>query len=148
MNKKTPPLIRLYGSLIYELFALVPLWMIAGFIFIFFFDGFFGVYQRLIFQIYLWLISGIYLTYCWTRSGQTLAMRAWKLKITSTRGLLTSPLAWRRYILATFGTLLGGVSFLWALTNKKHFYLHDQILKIFFTDVRFYKSSSPQLKRK
>jgi uncharacterized RDD family membrane protein YckC len=134
MNKKSPPLIRLFGSLIYELFALVPIWMVAGFIFIYFFDGFFGVHQRLIFQIYLWLISGVYLTYCWKRSGQTLAMRAWKLKITSTKGLL--------------GTLLGGVSFIWALTNKKHFYLHDQILKNYFTDVRFYKSSLRQSKRK
>lgn len=148
MNKKAPPLIRLYGSLIYELFALVPLWMITGFIFIFFFDGFFGAYQRLIFQIYLWLTSGVYLTYCWTRSGQTLAMRAWQLKITSNRGLLTFPLAWKRYVFATLGALLGGVSFIWALTNKKHSYLHDQILKNYFTDVRFYKSSSRQLKRK
>jgi uncharacterized RDD family membrane protein YckC len=148
VNKKSPSLIRLYGSLIYELFALVPLWMITGFIFIYFFDGFFGVYQRLIFQIFLWLTSGIYLTYCWTRSGQTLAMRAWKLKITSASGLLTFPLAWRRYIFATFGTLLGGVSFIWALTNKKHFYLHDQILKNYFIDIRFYKSLSSQSKRK
>ncbi len=148
MNKKSPPLIRLFGSLIYELFALVPIWMVAGFIFIYFFDGFFGVHQRLIFQIYLWLISGVYLTYCWKRSGQTLAMRAWKLKITSTKGLLTYPSAWKRYILATLGTLLGGVSFIWALTNKRHFYLHDQILKNYFTDVRFYKSSLRQSKRK
>ncbi len=148
MNKKNPTLIRLYGSLIYELFALVPIWMIMGFIFIFFFDGIFGVYQRLIFQIYLWLASGIYLTYCWTRSGQTLAMRAWKLKITSRNGRLNSKLAWRRYVFATIGALLGGFSFIWALINKKHLYLHDQILKNYFIDVRFYKSSSNQLKRK
>ena len=148
MNTKSPPLLRLYGSLIYELFALTPLWMIAGFIFIFFFDGFFGTYQRLIFQIYLWLTSGVYLTYCWTRSGQTLAMRAWQLKITSTRGLLTFSSAWKRYVFATFGVLLGGVTFIWALTNKKHSYLHDQILKNYFIDVRFYKSSLRQLKRK
>ena len=142
MKNNTPPLIRIYSSLIYELFALVPIWMVAGFIFIFFFNGFFGVYQRLIFQIYLWLISGIYLTYCWTRSGQTLAMRAWKLKIISTRGRLTKKLAWIRYVFATLGVLMGGVNFMWALTNKKHLYLHDKILKNHFIDVRFYKSSS------
>ena len=77
-----------------------------------FFNGFFGVYQRLIFQIYLWLISGIYLTYCWTRSGQTLAMRAWKLKIISSHGRLTKNLAWIRYVCATLGVLMGGVSFI------------------------------------
>ena len=148
MKNNNPPLIRIYGSLIYELFALVPIWMVAGFIFIFFFNGFFGVYQRLIFQIYLWLISGIYLTYCWTKSGQTLAMRAWKLKIISSHGRLTKNLAWIRYVCATLGVLMGGVSFIWALTNKKHLYLHDQILKNHFIDVRFYKSSSHQLKRR
>ncbi len=148
MNIKNPPLIRVYGSLIYELFALVPIWMIAGFIFIFFFDTFFGSYQTLVFQIYLWWISGVYLTYCWTKSGQTLAMMAWKLKIIAPHGRLTRKLAWKRYIYATLGVLMGGVSFVWALTNKKHLYLHDQILNCHFIDVRFYKSSSIQWKRK
>jgi uncharacterized RDD family membrane protein YckC len=148
VNIKNPPLIRVYGSLVYELFALVPIWMIAGFIFVFFFDTFFGSYQQLIFQIYLWFISGFYLTYCWTKSGQTLAMMVWKLKLISPQGRMTRKLAWRRYIYATLGTLMGGVSFLWALTNKKHYYLHDQILKCYFIDVRFCKSSSPQPRRK
>jgi uncharacterized RDD family membrane protein YckC len=148
VKKKFPPLTRLYGSLIYELFALIPLWMVAGFLFIFFFDGFFGEYQRLIFQIYLWLISGVYLTYCWTTSGQTLAMRAWNLKIISSRGRLTKKLAWARYFFATFSTLIGATGFIWALTNKKNTYLHDQILNNYFIDARFYKSSSHQLKRK
>ena len=148
VKKKFPPLIRLYGSLIYELFALIPLWMVAGFFFIFFLDGFFGEYQRLIFQIYLWVISGIYLTYCWTTSGQTLAMRAWNLKIISSRGKLTKKIAWIRYIYATFSALICAIGFIWALANKKHLYLHDQILNNYFIDVRFYKSSSHQLKRK
>ena len=148
MNIKNPPLIRVYGSLVYELFALVPIWMIAGFIFIFFFDGFFGSYQRLIFQIYLWFISGVYLTHCWTKSGQTLAMMVWKLKLVSSQGSMNRKLAWSRYIYATLGALTGGLSFLWAVTNKKHLYLHDQILKCYFIDVRFCKSSSTQPKRK
>ncbi len=148
MNKNNPPLIRVYGSLIYELFALVPIWMATGFIFIYFLDDFFGAYRRPIFQIYLWLISGVYLTYCWTKSGQTLAMRAWKLKIISGRGALTKKLAWKRYIYATLGALIGGMSFIWALTNKKHLYLHDQILNNYFIDLRFYKSSPDRLKRR
>lgn len=148
MKNNNPPLARIYGSLVYELFALVPIWMLAGFIFIYLFDGFFGVYQRIIFQIYLWLVSGIYLTHCWIRSGQTLAMRAWELKIISSRGDLTRELAWRRYIYATLGALIGGASFIWALINKEHLYLHDQILKTHFTDVRFYKSSSRQPKKR
>jgi len=130
VKKDNPSLIRVYGSLIYELFALIPIWMVTGFIFIYFFDEFFGAYRRPVFQIYLWLMSGIYLTYCWTKSGQTLAMRAWKLKIVSRRGTLNQKLAWKRYIFATLGVLIGGIGFLWALTNKKHLYLHDQILPI------------------
>jgi hypothetical protein len=44
--------------------------------------------------------------------------------------------------------LMGGIGFLWALTNKKHLYLHDQILNNYFIDVQFYKSSSPRLKKR
>ena len=60
----------------------------------------------------------------------------------------TKKLAWKRYIYATLGALIGGMGFIWALTNKKHLYLHDQILNNYFIDLRFYKSSSDRLKRR
>lgn len=148
MYKKNPSLLRVYGSLIYELFALLPIWMLASFIFIYFLDGFFGVHQTLFFQIYLWLTSGFYLTYCWVKSGQTLAMRAWNIRICSHQYRISINAAWIRYMLATIGCILGGVTFLWALTNKKNLYLHDQILNNYFIDTHFYKSSPSQLKRK
>lgn len=148
VNKANPPLFRIFGSLLYELFALIPIWMVSGFIYIYFLDEYFGRYQRQILQIYLWIISGSYFTYCWSTSGQTLAMRAWKIKIVSSHGHLTKKLAWKRYIFATLGTLVAGVSFIWALINKKQLYLHDLILKNYFIDIRFYKSSPRQSKRK
>lgn len=100
--------IQILGSLIYELFALIPIWMVSGFIFIIIFDGLFGTYQRLLFQIYLWLISGFYFTYCWTVTGQTLAMKAWKIKLLSNKRNLTLSKARLRYIFATIGLGLRG----------------------------------------
>ena len=42
--------------------------------------------------IYLVLVMGIYFTWCWAR-GQTLAMRAWRLRVVDLNGMLVS---WQR----------------------------------------------------
>jgi len=85
-------------------------------------------------QFILWVSSGLYFIYSWTHGGQTLAMKAWKLKLTS-----SNDSAWFyfvRYILATLGVILFFVSFLWAIFNNKNQYLHDLILGSEIIDVR------------
>lgn len=52
-------------------------------------------------QATLFATIGVYLAFCWTRTGQTLALKAWGLKVTRTDGqLLTPSSAVARYLLA------------------------------------------------
>ena len=52
------------------------------------------------------LIMGLYIVYCWTRSGQTLAQRTWQLKTVGMDGkLITAGRAWLRYTLSYLGVL-------------------------------------------
>jgi len=52
-------------------------------------------------QAVLFAIIGIYLAFCWTRTGQTLALKAWGLKVTRNDGqLLTASSCLARYLLA------------------------------------------------
>jgi len=87
-----------------------------------------------ILQLILWISSGTYFIYSWRRGGQTLAMRAWKLK-------LISPynghwFYFLRYLLVTIGTIFFLISFFWAIFNKNNQYLHDLFLGSEIIDVR------------
>ncbi|MGE5339285.1 MAG: RDD family protein [Gemmatimonadota bacterium] len=58
-------------------------------------------YQRWILQAVLFVVFGAYFVYCWTRSGQTLAMKSWHLRVVDRNGLSPSPAtAILRYLLA------------------------------------------------
>jgi uncharacterized RDD family membrane protein YckC len=83
----------------------------------------------------LWASSGVYFVWSWACGGQTLAMRAWKLKLVCPNDSLWFYFA--RYLLITTGAILFLVSFLWAVFNKKNQYLHDFILGSEIIDVRF-----------
>jgi uncharacterized RDD family membrane protein YckC len=85
-------------------------------------------------QFILWISSGAYFIYSWVRGGQTLAMRAWKLKLISPNDAL--PFYFARYLLVSVGVALFFISFLWAIFNKKNQYLHDFILGSEIIDVR------------
>lgn len=57
--------------------------------------------RRLVLQAILFVLIGAYFVWCWTRFGQTLALRTWKLAVVDEHG--RSPSAGRavaRYVLA------------------------------------------------
>lgn len=84
--------------------------------------------NRHIFQLYEWLVAGIYLIACWSRSGQTLPMKTWRLRLVSTDGSPLSPgRAACRYCLATLSTMAFGAGFLWALLDRDRLFLHDRL---------------------
>jgi uncharacterized RDD family membrane protein YckC len=57
--------------------------------------------QRWALQAVLFVAVGIYFVTCWVRSGQTLAMKSWQLRLVDRDGrLLTPPRAVLRYLLA------------------------------------------------
>jgi uncharacterized RDD family membrane protein YckC len=57
--------------------------------------------QRTVLQVALFLAIGVYFVWCWTRSGQTLALKTWRLRIAGPDGAPPStPRAVVRYLLA------------------------------------------------
>ena len=76
----------------------------------------------------LWLIYLIasvqfYYVWCWVKGGQTVGMRAWRLKICKPNGEL---LGWREAYVRSFASL-GGLSLLWSLLDKEKRGLQDLI---------------------
>jgi uncharacterized RDD family membrane protein YckC len=75
------------------------------------------------------VIAGYYLLN-WTRSGQTLGMRAWHLRTVTESG---QPLAWKAAALRlVFGVLAwapAALGVLWLYADREHLALHDRLSK-------------------
>lgn len=57
--------------------------------------------QRWLLQSVLFVAVGVYFVHCWTRSGQTLAMKSWRQRVVDGDGrLLSAGRATLRYLLA------------------------------------------------
>lgn len=78
--------------------------------------------------LHLFLILLAYFGWLWKRSGQTLAMQTWRIRLVSADG---RPLATRqvflRYSLAWPSLFVCGIGILWALLDRDRQFLHDRL---------------------
>jgi len=123
----------LYCCLFYELIIQVGLWFIVTFFTLLIFKDTSTLHPNIL-QLILWISSGAYFIYSWERGGQTLAMRAWKLKLVPPHS--GHWFYFVRYLLVTIGAIFFLVSFSWAIFNKRNQYLHDFFLGSEIIDVR------------
>lgn len=114
---------------VYEFLILVAIWMLFTWLYVSLFGDATVGSKRLWLQLLLWVITGVYFVMCWVKTGQTLAMQAWKMKVVAHDGeLLNLRQATLRYVLASLLTLLFGISLLYMFMNRQRQFLHDRIL--------------------
>jgi uncharacterized RDD family membrane protein YckC len=83
---------------------------------------------RHVFQIYLFLVIGIYFVGSWRHRGQTLAMKTWKLRLVGAGGArITLRQAMLRYACAWPCLVLGGIGILYAPSDRERRFLHDRL---------------------
>ncbi len=77
--------------------------------------------------ILLLLVSFAYLGVSWRRGGQTLGMRAWRLRLVCVDG--SAPPSWgtliSRYLFAAISWAACGLGFLWSLIDSERRTWHD-----------------------
>jgi uncharacterized RDD family membrane protein YckC len=84
--------------------------------------------QRPFYQSSLFITAFAYCAYAWTRSGQTIGMMAWRLRVqTPEGGRLTYLMALKRFLMAGISMLLAGVGYLAMLIGDEHLTWHDRI---------------------
>lgn len=96
-----PPLRRRLACFLYEGVLLFGVVMAAGLIYSPLVDQRHALVGTLGLRVWLFVVIGLYFTYFWTRHGQTLAMRTWRIGLVGARGGRVS--AWRavaRYLLS------------------------------------------------
>lgn len=88
----------------------------------------FDAWGRFFFQLgWLALIVGFFV-YFWRRGGQTLGMRAWRLRVQTPEGeLISLPQSLFRCLLAPLSMAIFGLGYLWSLVDSRKQTLHDRL---------------------
>ena len=119
---------RRLGSLCYEVLLLAAVLFAAGWAFLAVEQLLPAALARPLFQLCLLTICAAYFVYCWTRSGQTLPMKTWRIRlVTRQGGALSVGRATVRYLLALASIALACGGFWWALVDRDGQFLHDRL---------------------
>ncbi len=120
---------RRLASLVYECLLLAGILLVAGFPLLALVQAIPAPWGRLINQVCLVGVAGMYLVWFWRHGGQTLAMQTWRIRLVDASGRRPVGLhqAWLRYSLALLGLLGLGIGFLWALWDRDRQFLHDRL---------------------
>ena len=113
-----PSLRRRIASMLYEAMLVFGVLFVAVLIFSIVLEQRHALSLRSALQDWLFLVLGIYFIWFWTHSGQTLAMKTWKIRLVDVNGKPVSFLrAAVRYLLAWLW-LLPGFALAWLLGAK------------------------------
>ena len=122
MSGATPGLSRRLASMVYEAVLLFAVAFFAAWLFFFASGGREALsgWMRHALQLFIIAAFAAYFLWCWLRSGQTLAMKAWNIRLVD----VTPCKALLRFLLAA---LLLPFSILWALFDRDGQFLHDRL---------------------
>jgi uncharacterized RDD family membrane protein YckC len=124
----SPGLLRRLGAMAYDALLLLALLMLLSYPYVWLTGGVRpGLLVKTLYQFYLLSIFFIFYAGFWTHGGQTLGMRAWRLKIVRDDG---GPIGWalamKRFGLAWISLLCLGLGFLWMLFDRDKLAWHDR----------------------
>jgi uncharacterized RDD family membrane protein YckC len=85
-------------------------------------------HKHWLYRLYLSTVAGGFYLYFWVRGGQTLGMRAWRIRLVRDDGLgLSTADALRRLVWATLTLAPAGVGLLWMLADRQRLTLYDRL---------------------
>jgi uncharacterized RDD family membrane protein YckC len=123
------PFLARIAAMVYETLLVTAVVFVAALPFLYLAGNAETGWKHHVFQAYLLGVLFAYFSAFWLRSGQTLAMKTWRIRLVDpTGGTLSLKLAVQRFFLALIGLLFVGLGFWWALFDRDRQFLHDRIL--------------------
>ena len=124
---QTASLLRRLGAMLYDSLIVIALLMLATALLLPFTKGQAIPANTLYYSVYLIAIIFAYFQYSWLNGGQTLGMRAWKIKLKTLNG---KPLdihhTTARFGYAIPSLLLACIGLLWRIVDKQNLSWHDR----------------------
>ena len=130
-SDSAPPWRRL-AAVFYDVLVLIAIWMFAAALVLLAFHGEVDVAHQpalyhFVLQGVLLALTALYFVFSWSRGGQTIGMRAWRLRVTDAVGGAPGWRAlWLRYLVGAIGLLAGGLGFWWAWIDRDRLAWHDR----------------------
>jgi uncharacterized RDD family membrane protein YckC len=116
------------AAMIYESLLVTAVIFIAALPFLYVVGNAETGWRHLAFQLYLLGVLFAYFSAFWLRSGQTLAMKTWRIRLVDRAGgTISLKQAALRFALALVGLMLAGAGFWWALFDRDRQFLHDRL---------------------
>ena len=123
-----PGLLRRLASIFYDSLVLVALLLFAAASVVMFLRGQAVPAEHPAFQVYLLAVSLVFFCGFWIKGGQTVGMRAWRVRVVRDDG---SPLRVRDAVVRFFAAVLSwgalGLGFLWILVDREKRAWHDRL---------------------
>jgi uncharacterized RDD family membrane protein YckC len=114
---------RRSAAFLYDCLLLIALYFIITAVAVGFNDG--ESIQHPLFYLFLFIVGFLFFDWFWRHGGQTLGMRAWRIKV---EGMEGAPLSFRQSVTRYLtGTLLFGISLLYVPFSTHHLALHDRL---------------------
>jgi len=124
----TAGVFRRLAAAVYDGLLLVGIWMVITLIIVVLHGGEAVPAGNLAFQLLLLALAALLFMSSWLRGGQTLGMRAWRLKVERQSG---APLDLRtaslRFAAGILSLLACGLGIFWLWIDRDHLTWHDRI---------------------
>jgi uncharacterized RDD family membrane protein YckC len=125
-----PGFLRCLAAILYDFLLLIAVLFVATALALPLNAGQAFTGQQFLFPLYLLLVSFVFYGWFWTHGGQTLGLRAWKIKVlTLDRKTISWKQAFLRFTIAFFSWIVCGLGFLWILFDKNQHSWHDHASK-------------------
>lgn len=133
MNAPDPaisaPLRLRLAAVLYDLLPLLGLWFVAAVLALVVTGGALDTHAlagKLLVQALALALSAAYFVASWSSAGQTIGMRAWKIRVVAIQGSrLPWPRALLRFLVALVSLAALGAGFWWALFDAQRRTWHD-----------------------
>ncbi len=123
---KPPGIFKRLAVVVYDALLLIAILFLATLILLPFQEGHSFQANSWQYSVYLLFVSFLFYAWFWTKSGQTLGLVAWKLKVANKNG---ENINWKQAVIRFSTALLSwgvcGLGFLWMFFNKDRLTWHD-----------------------
>jgi uncharacterized RDD family membrane protein YckC len=113
-----PGFFRYLGAIFYDLILVIAVFFVATAILLPFNQGE-AIHSSFLFPLYLLSVSFVFYGWFWTHGGQTLGLRAWKLRLVNHK---QNDISWKqaliRYLTAGASWLVFGLGIIWRVWQK------------------------------
>lgn len=134
-HAKPVPLWRRFAAMLYDLFPLIGLWIVAAILWVLVFHDIYDPQHpepllRALLSLWLLAVTAAYFVVSWMRVGATIGMRAWKLRLVRDDGSrVDARTGTLRFVLALVSFVLLGCGFWYACFDAERRTWHDRVCR-------------------